>query len=222
MFVYINLLFMKNIIVVLVFFLILLVTFSCKKEQPPVPEPSPITYPNYSQLKIGNYWVYERIEIDTNGNETSLGVIDTCYIEKDTLIDNVKYFKYVRPPYLNMETTTFIRDSLHYLVTSKGRIIFSSLIFGEVFREFEHPQGYYELHEWMTDKDSTINVPYGSFNTINFQQIFYMNEPFQDQGNPRYLNYRYSKDIGIISETLPWLFSNPNYIERRLVDYHLE
>lgn len=203
----------------LILLVIISFALSCKKEQPKIPEPSPITYPDYGQLKVGNYWIYERFEIDTNGNETQLGVIDTCFIEKDTLINDLKYFKYVRP-YLNNESTSFVRDSLHYLVTNTGRIIFSSVVFDEVFSVFTPPQGFHERHEWMTDKDSVISVPLGDYTTVNFQQIFYIDESLEVQ-SPRYMNYRYAENIGIVSETLPWFYANPKYTEIRLVDYHI-
>jgi hypothetical protein len=204
----------------LVLLVIISITFSCKKEESTICPPTSTNNPNYAQLEVGNYWVYERYEIDTNGNETSLGIIDTCFIEKDTLINEIKYFKYVRP-YLNNESTSFVRDSLHYVVTNTGRIIFSSIIFNEVFRVFTPPQGFHEMHEWMTDKDSVISVPLGNFTTVNFQQIFYIDESLQVQ-SPRYMNYRYAENIGIVSETLPWFYTNPEYTEIRLVDYHLE
>ena len=201
---------------------IFIVLFSCKKDQLEIPEPSPITYPNYGQLKVGNYWVYERFEIDTNGNETPLGIIDTCYIEKDTLIDGKTYFKYVRAPYLGLSTVSFIRDSMHYLVEHTGRIIFSSKIIGKVFREFSDPSEIFDIHDWMTDENKIISTPYGSFKTLTFQMIYYYEDSAQEFGHPIYKNYRYAENIGIVSETLLWIHIDPNYIERRLVDYHIE
>ncbi len=199
--------------------LTLITAYSCKKIEPIIAPP--ITYPNYSQLKVGNYWVYERYEIDTNGVETPLGIYDTCRVEKDTIINGETYFKYVRPSYLSTPTTTFLRDSLHYLVSNGGRIIFSSSVFNEVFRVF-NLQGEFELHEWMTAKDSVVNTPYGNFTTSTFQLIYYMSEMYQEFGNPRYMNYRYAENIGIVIETLPMYFTQYGYRERRLVDYHLE
>ena len=74
----------------------------------------------------------------------------------------------------------------------------------------------------MMDKNKNVNTPYGNFTTSTFQMIFYMEEVYHEYGNPRYMNYRYAENVGIVSETLPWFYTNPNYTERRLVDYHLE
>lgn len=207
---------MKYLIVLIL--LSLITVYSCKKIEPTIAPP--ISYPNYSQLKVGNYWVYERYEIDTNGVETPLGIYDTCRVEKDTIINGETYFKYVRPPYLNSQTISFLRDSLHYIVMNTGNIIFSSQRFNEVFRTFNVME--YDVEMWMTDKDLMVNTPYGSFKTHNYQITFYMKEGFQQYGNPRYMNTRYAEHIGIVIETLPIYLINPNYIERRLVDYHLE
>lgn len=210
---------MKNLSIL--FFALVLVTFSCKKEQPNIPD-TVTTYPNYTQLKVGNYWVYERFEVDTIGNETPLGIIDTCRIEKDTIINGKTYYKYVRAPYFSLPTTTFVRDSLHYLVDNTGRIIFSSQVFDEIFRVYLDTLGGYELHEWMTDKNKNVLTPNDNFTTNTFQMIYYYAQALQEFGNPRQLNFRYAENIGIVSETIPWIFTNPNYLERRLVDYHIE
>ena len=43
--------------------------------------------PNFTQLKVGNYWVYERFNVDASGTATATGILDSCYVEKDTIID---------------------------------------------------------------------------------------------------------------------------------------
>ncbi len=197
--------------------LVLILSTACKKK---AKEETQITYKNYGQLKVGNYWVYERYEIDTNGTATPMGIIDTCRIEKDTIINGKQYFKYVRPPFVGFDRNTYLRDSLHYIVDHKGRKVFSSENFNQVFQTFSYVD--YDLQEWMTDIDSNFTTPLGTFKTINFQLIFTLVPQLQFNGNPRFMNTRYAENIGIISETLPLFYANPNYKERRLIDYHLE
>jgi hypothetical protein len=74
----------------------------------------------------------------------------------------------------------------------------------------------------MADKDSSIVTPAGTFLTSNIQETYNMYPKWSYAGNPRYINKRYSEEIGIVVETLPFSISNPNYIERRLVRYHIE
>ncbi|MCC6186128.1 MAG: hypothetical protein IT256_03140, partial [Chitinophagaceae bacterium] len=59
----------------IVFITLSILCFSCKKEKPQTPEPTPkiddIIYLNYAHLKPGNYWVYQVFEVDTLGNATA-------------------------------------------------------------------------------------------------------------------------------------------------------
>jgi len=101
-------------------------------------EPTPthtITYPNFSQLKVGNYWVYEQFDIDATGNATSKNTFDSCYVEKDTIINSKTYLKIVKPkPYFtNQNDISFQKDSLHYFVNCNGKILFSSQDFSTIF-----------------------------------------------------------------------------------------
>ena len=102
--------------------------YSCKKDKQTEPETQTQTtttpIPNYSALKVGNYWIYERFETDQFGISTSLNIIDSCYIEKDTTINGQQYFKYVQPQIVSYNPTIsstansfrYIYDSLSYII----------------------------------------------------------------------------------------------------------
>ena len=215
---------MKTIIPVL---LISLVIFSCKKDKEIEPQlEPPVVYDNYSQLKTGNYWIYEIFWKDTLGNLTSMGQFDSCYVEKDTVINDKLFFKMIRPEANSAPLSTFFwRDSLSYIVDSAGAIIFSSKDFSNVLysRYIQASPGdtvcYYE--RVMTDNNSIITTPAGTFPTINSQEIYYMYPNWSFAGNPRYRNKRFAKDIGIIEETLHFFVSTPQYQERRLIRYNV-
>ena len=89
--------------------------YSCKKDIEPM---TPATsYPNFSQLKVGNYWVYEQFDISSTGIATSRNIFDSCYVEKDTIINSKTYLKIVRPLYYSpQKEIMFLKDSLHYIV----------------------------------------------------------------------------------------------------------
>ena len=201
----------------LLILVLLVLSTACKKKKK---EETQVTDKNYGQLKVGNYWVYERFEIDTNGTATPMGVVDTCRIEKDTIINGKQYFKYVRPSFPGLDQNTYLRDSLHYIVDQTGRKVFSSEDFNKVFRTFITTD--YELQEWMTDIDYNFTTPLGTFKTINFQMIYTMVPQLQFFGSQRYMSTRYAENIGIVSETLPLFYTSPIVRERRLIDYHLE
>ncbi|MBL7755073.1 MAG: hypothetical protein JNM44_11400 [Chitinophagaceae bacterium] len=199
--------------------------YSCKKKKT---DPPPATlYANYAQLKVGNYWVYEQFEIDIAGNAASKNIFDSCYVEKDTMINAKSYFKVVKPNQnsISQKDILFLRDSLHYIVNSTGKIVFSSLDFTTIFDTnymLSSPgDTVCQIIKQMADENQTVNTPAGSFVTSNAKEVFFMYPSWVSAGNPRIKHTRYAKDIGIVIETLPFFISNPNYTERRLVRYHI-
>lgn len=201
--------------------LLLIATFfACKKD------PSPVTeYPNFSQLKTGNYWIYERFNIDSAGNASATGILDSCYVEKDTMISNEKYFKLVSPqPYSSSYSSSYLRDSLHYIITSEGQIIFSSQNFTDTFSQYYITAGVdtvCNVFTNMSNKDAAVTTPNGVFSTYTMKTTYAMYPNWAAAGNPRYLDRRYAENIGIVTETLPFYASIPDLVERRLVRYKL-
>lgn len=206
--------------------LLALFLFACKKDQPA----NMVEYADYANLKTGNYWLYERYRLDADGTYTPLGIFDSTFVEKDTLINGNTYFKYMedqlgtQPGY----EATFIRDSLHYLVNSAGRILFSSENFVDTFAQ------HYEVFEngshsnldtlffsytKMADDSFSAVTPAGTFVTKNVQQVYVMHPPFDTNGKVRSLQKRYAEGVGVVEETLPFYLSASWYHVRRLVRY---
>ncbi|MFN0188432.1 MAG: hypothetical protein ACKVQV_06995 [Bacteroidia bacterium] len=192
---------------------------SCKKDST-----NPTNSPNFTQLKVGNYWIYERFNVDSSGNATTTGIIDSCYVEKDTIINNNKYYKMIRPlvPGYSLSDGS-VRDSSHYLVNHLGQIIFSSQNFTDTFRHYFITAGINdtisEVSIKMGDKNFIMSCPAGQFKTYSFKQTYRMYPNWDSQGNPRYMDTRYAENIGMVSETLPFFSSSPNYVQRRLIRY---
>jgi len=201
--------------------LISVIISSCKKESS-----TQNTYPNFSQLSVGNYWIYERYHIDSSGNATALGIFDSCYVDKDTLINSIRYFMVVRPEVPgSIYSDKFVRDSLHYLVNDLGQILFSSQNFTDTFYNYFLLAGPMDticnVFVKMAEKNHTVSVPAGQFQTTSFKQTFKIYPRWAAQGNSRRIDTRYAENIGIVSETFPFYLTNPNYIQRRLVRYKL-
>lgn len=95
---------------------------SCKKK-----DAAPV-YPDYTQLKVGNYWIYERFLIDTAGNESPYSntgpTYDSCFVEKDTVMSGKTYFKLWRTNAIGIPYCSFLRDSLSYTIDQYGLIVF--------------------------------------------------------------------------------------------------
>src|SRR6218665_521565 len=223
---------MKKIIACGVAVAAIALIFACKKTQgfkielEKVPAPDPV-YTNYSQLKIGNYWVYRPYTVWPDGTETNQVQYDSCYISKDTLIRGHTYFKMNRPKAIfTTDRVSFLRDSLHYIINSDGAILFSSEDFSTVFEDtivmYTPSDTLYHITRKMNDKDLVINVPAGQFKTSSMQSTYVMYK-FKNPtaNNPRYRHARYAKNMGLVLET-DYLYSAvPYVIERRLVRYHL-
>jgi hypothetical protein len=221
---------MKRSLLYSVLVLTISTTQSCKKkkvqepEQIETPSPTisnPVTYDNYSKLKVGNYWIYQRFDIDPLGIPTSVNDFDSSFVSKDTVIHNQTYYKYHT---LN-QSPSYLRDSLHYLINSKGDILFSSQDFTTIFKtsyDLNAPSDTIDKGTFkMTDKDSLVITLAGNFITSNFQKKYLIYPAWQSDGNIRYYNTRYSKNIGVIIRTQNIFLSTKMYFERRLVRYHL-
>jgi hypothetical protein len=186
--------------------------------------------PSYSQLKVGNYWIYQRFEIDSLGNETALNKFDSCFIENDTVINNKIYYKMYRPKVYGSSTPTylvdFIRDSLHYIVNSTGYTLFSSQDFTSIFRSgyqfFSNPTDTVQyFYIKMDDINVQVNTPAGNFNTLNSKTTLNFWPNYSLSGTVRYMHCRYANSVGIVIETLPLFISDKIQTERRLIRYHL-
>ena len=212
-------------------------TASCKKEKQaapvtPVDSNTVVTYANYTNLKPGNYWIYQQFTLDSlHGTATALPYFDSCYVEKDTLINNINYHKYCAPVYgsgtPSSYEATYLRDSLSYTVNSKGGIIFSSLDFSTVFKTTTYSNPLAGITDTITItyqmgfKDSMITVPAGTFKTSTYRQIYHMPPPKYMFGPERDYDNSYAEHVGLVRSTLGMYAMPPTIVERRLVRYHL-
>jgi hypothetical protein len=206
----------------LIFTLTLLI-ISCKKENSSTV--TEINYPNFSAVKPGNYWIYQHYKIDNSGNSTPMDIFDSCYVEKDTMINSKKYYKLNRPNHGNLfPINNLIRDSLHYIINSKGEILFSSQDFQTIFIS------YYDILNStdtithtvfkMEDKNATTITQAGTFTTSNAEKTIYLYSN-NIVSNVKTGNTLYSEKTGIITESANiFQFAMYNY-ERRLVRYHV-
>lgn len=183
-------------------------------------------YANFTNLQVGNYWVYERHWLDSNGLKP-LGIFDSTFVEKDTIIHGKTYFKYMddqlaSPPGFE---ATFLRDSLHYLVSSEGQVLFSSENFVDTLQHrYEvfvgaQPDTLCFVYRKMTDDNLLVSVGAGTFVTKNAQDVFVMWPGYDQAGKVRPLHKRYAEGIGLVEETLPFYVSAHWYYVRRLVRY---
>ena len=204
----------------------LLVAGACKKDNDEPATGTTSLVPFFTQLKPGNYWIYERYQVTPSGTATPLGIFDSCYVENDTTIGNRVYSTYVAPssPGTGL-TITYLRDSAGYLIDEQQNIYFSATDFTTIYSDeyiFSGVDTVARVTTQMADKDLQISVPAGSFGTHNFRKRYEMFPPYTTAGTIRDQNVRYGGGVGKVEERLPFFASNPDYVDRRLVRYHVQ
>ena len=215
--------------------LAVLAFFSCKKEEDPtLVECAPeITVQDYMPMAIGNYWVYEHVKIDSAGNESKLGLIDSIRItRKETLRGNEYYvFEGTRQPIINNKGIVHkLRDSLGYLVNSGGNALMSVVNFTDTIFKYRDPSDsnwITKSHGIMETERTVVIEGIGPVRVINSAGYFEHNKNRfpQSQRLKVKINNHYTKGVGLILDTYFWssdFLNSGNIIERRLVKYHIE
>lgn len=202
---------------------------SCKKEEEAAPATNPgnntSSTPFYHfTLTDGSYWIYQEEQMDSTGAITSTGGTDSVYVAGDTVIGANTYKKIVSVQdggahYLPNQPIIMQCDSAGYLVDETGAYIqhdnftdtlsykdFSGLIDGWYF--MRHP-------------DSTVTVPAGTFQTIDYEGHHYATDPNYPHPSPRFTHTLFANGTGKILET-NYFYSQAGYMQRRLLRYHIQ
>jgi hypothetical protein len=203
---------------------------SCKKEKSsPAPVIDSPVAANYTEMKAGNYWIYQEYEIDSpTATPMALGIYDSTYVAKDTTINSLTYHEYVEHdwPDTSISLISYVRDSLTYLVNSGGKILFSSTDFTDTFSSFDfyNPAVGPDTIPVVTKmgcKDSLITVDAGTFTTVSLRQMWFIPSGFPF-GPVRFIDRRYAINTGMVAEQLPFYQNEIKRTERRLVRYHVQ
>ncbi len=205
-----------NKLVILLIAVLGILTTSCKKDSE---EPVITPKADYYQLKVGNYWIYEGFELDSNGVATSTGKFDSAYIEKDTVIRGFTYKKLLENRFLfRMQWPSYLRDSSGYLVTSNGFIMASDDNFTKILSvDTAHPELYTATVQ-MTGKDSLVTIPAGTIQSITSRQTVVPAPPNIEQFPIRYTYDIYGKGVGRI-KSHSFFYTGNLQFESRLVRY---
>lgn len=198
---------------ILVFTILAILTFSCKKSSNNT-ETAPVA--DYYNLQVGNYWIYQCYTIN-NSDTTFMQKLDSAYIEKDTVIRGYLFFKLLSNPFpgYSYPMPSYIRDSSGFLVLSSGTRICSNNDFKDTL-SIDTTRDYFNFrfYETMTGKDSIVTVPLGSFQSITSRTRVV---PVQTGQFPiRYIYDVYGKHLGRIKSHNFYVIGGEQ-IESRLV-----
>jgi hypothetical protein len=206
------------------YLLITMATFlwSCQKDN------ETPTQVSYLPLKIGNYWIYQYVQIDTSGIETILPKTDSIVISRDTIINHKKYYVLEGTNYPFTYSgywgvVDILRDSSGYVVNQNGFIRFAVNDFSETLAYravVQDNDTLYIASSQMVPVSEAVTVPAGIFNVLNYKTKIVATMDTPGVKYPRYLNCYYAKGVGNILYTY-FYFASPKIYEKRLVRYNI-
>jgi len=223
---------MKNYIYLLAIATVIGLMFSsCKNDEPGKSENIAL----YSQFKVGNYWIYQDYYIDSLGTEKMSNIIDSVYISKDTLINNVQYFVFNDSYYGSSIYPRYQRDSLGFIVNEKGQKIFSTSNFTDyIFTDKYWGQSSldYKTHliawkiDWkMSPTKITLSVPAGEFEVLvnhgySISYYYDKSDVLIDSIKADQYTY-YAKNVGQVKRVFHYfsMFKEKSRKELRLIRY---
>ena len=190
-----------------------------------IPEPEE----NFFALTIGNSWVYELYQRENQATAiySPTGVIDSVEIVATEMIDGYEFYKYrIRrsgndsnnPIHgQNGERFNYFRDSLGYLVSHDGKMVFSREDDQEFFL-YDGPV--YPVYTKRGENTEIITAEAGEFD-CGYMEIYARMEPGGEL-LPALDKIHYAEGIGEVRRTISFASSSIPVIERRLISYSIE
>jgi hypothetical protein len=216
----------------ILFFVILsIIFFSCKKDKDddnnnnnnnnPVVDLS-----DYYPLAVGNYWVYQWYDIDSNGIATPslTGIsVDTFSVIDDTLINGISFYVFEMKQHKFFNSyNQYLRDSSNHLIDNFGTKFFSAINFSDTFSFSHNSQtGITEIRKMISDTFN-VNTPIGNYKGLSCRTAHHHNNPVNGcNGNIQNFDRIFSYGIGMVVDNIYFASTCKYRFERRLIAYHL-
>jgi len=209
-----------------IFFLcsIALLLFSCSSSDDGSPEDQFEEVESFYPLQVGNSWVYEYFNRFIHFEEfDNAGITETVSITGTTVLNGETYYQMETNTIGNDENhpvalpnglqTSRVRDSLGYLVTDEGRILFSS---EGSMNYFVESNDLGEVFGNLIEGAQDISVNAGEFNTIRNDIIEIFLDGSQSEGSDKVF---YSENIGLIIKEFTGDFRQQHRWEKRLMSF---
>jgi len=139
---------MKALTILLPIIIILLFSF-CKNDDdiimiPEVSDPEPEIQlaENYSLLNPGNYWIYQEIDENLEGEFIRKNQFDSTFVEKDTMIGDVNFAK-IYITNIGVSEYYYLRNEKEKIIDPDGNVFFSTGNFGELLKSTDEFVGTY-------------------------------------------------------------------------------
>ena len=154
----------------LLLFILIGMLASCKKEKEddfaPIGSHATLPISMFSHLEPGNYWIYERRQVDSMDVPLNTIVdIDSLFVTGDTLLNGLTYavISKARNGILSPQKQCW-RDSADRIVTAAHEIIFCSATFNQVI--YTQDQGILRTDYSVSSAMVPLSVPAGDFSAF--------------------------------------------------------
>ena len=160
---------------------------------------------DYSQLKVGNYWVYQRYNIDLEtGEKLEINETDSLYVKNEMEVDGKKYFQ-LKGTWFGLTFSRLLRNEGEKIVTPQGKVFFSTTDLPDTIGgERDIPDVLIDSsYTLLLNHESIIETPLGSFESFfQFENRFFMNPVII---NHEFLTRKdtafYVKSLGVVKYT---------------------
>lgn len=210
---------------VLALSLVVFFTFSCKNESA-IQEDSISVAPDYYPMAIGNYWVYNYYEVDSNGDEILILENDTVIVVGDTLIKGMQFFKISERLYATSKEKRIVYRTLQesQISDENNEPLLSYNDFNTKLAEeikYQDEELLYEKYLVIEPFEGTVQLPSGNFDDVINRKTVMTGHLLQMPINPRILNSYYANGVGQL--TYEYAYSQQNgYFIKKLVAYQIE
>lgn len=205
----------------------LLLITACKKDASPNPapgEPAPnYAVSDFSLLETGNYWVYQRSNLDTAGNVSGMtGNYDSLFVSGTMDVNGITYAILSKAVngVVNPGMQELRRDSADHMVDGNGKILFRYGVFDELAWMYVDP--FIFQYEWyVTGATTPLVVPAGTFDahtlSCELTQIGTLIPPATD----RDLVSWWAAGVGKVRDD-QYYYNSGTGIRRDLVRYYVQ
>jgi hypothetical protein len=213
--------------------------YSCRKDKEviEVNNPNTNTFSSpispYTQLKTGNYWIYQYYNYDSLGVAVPEPAYDSIYVEKDTVVNGLTYHKYCTAFFSNDTIIpnydySLLRDSANFTLGSPGFIYFTSSPLYDTLQYNVYTNGQDTTIDFteLTDRDSLMTVPAGTFSVINRKRTETVSDNLPDVDAIYIHSFNFAENIGMVLFRFKVTSDNQIFVpndlyEKRLIRYHV-
>lgn len=173
---------------------------ACQREDEvvaPLPEPptQSLEIEAFSNLAVGNYWVYQRYRVDSIDNVAQVLGLDSLFISGDSMVNGETYYV-VHRNVIAPQWTYLWRDSAGYMVTPEHEVVFCTDPLDQlIYTEVEGPVGV-ELDYTVYSTPESITVAAGTFSTLKMQAEITSIGGFPEMADWRRPRSYWAEDVG--------------------------